>query len=158
VLNPDLGSAGFTGFLDGHVKDYETQFIQGGHGAALNPQNVQSIVDFVLDGSKTEVANLKVERPNVLVDFFSRLCWIVWLFLAGILVSGGWLVMELFNGKLATRLMPTGGAEGAKERSFLARLATRLSTFPFMRVGPKWRGKIACGIYCAFILYLLNTY
>ena len=48
VLNPDLGSAGFTGFLDGRVKDYDTQFIQGGHGAALIHQNVQSIVDFIL--------------------------------------------------------------------------------------------------------------
>jgi pimeloyl-ACP methyl ester carboxylesterase len=158
VLNPDLGSAGFTGFMDGRVKDYETQFIQGGHGAALNPQNVQSIVDFILDGSKTEVATLKVDRPNGLVDFLSRLCWIVWLFLAGTLVAGGWLVMEMFDGKLAARLTPVDRGAQGKMRAFIVSLATWLSTISFMRVAPKWRGRIACGFYCAFVLYLLNTY
>jgi pimeloyl-ACP methyl ester carboxylesterase len=88
-LNADLGSAGFNGFQDGLFKDSETQFIKGGHPAALQRDNVQSVVDFIMDGTKVDADTLFVkERPSYL-GYLSQLCWIIWLLLLTLVVLIG---------------------------------------------------------------------
>jgi pimeloyl-ACP methyl ester carboxylesterase len=91
LINPDLGSAGFNGFRDGFVKDWETRYA-GGHSAALDPRNVESIVDFILTGNKTEVPELLAKTPPGALNFISNICWIVWLVL---LVLLGWIGWKL---------------------------------------------------------------
>ena len=91
-LNPDLGSAGFDGFEDGTVKNGETQFILGGHRAALDPRNIPSIVAFILRGERVDVPELTVPKHPLWLDLLSRVCWIVWLALfAGV----GWVGWKL---------------------------------------------------------------
>jgi pimeloyl-ACP methyl ester carboxylesterase len=89
LINSDLGSAGFNGFQDGRFKDLETQFVKGGHPAALHPDNVQSIVDFIVDGKKVDVNSLLVKERPWQLSYLSQLCWILWLLLLGFIVLGG---------------------------------------------------------------------
>ncbi len=61
LLNGDLGSAGYDGFLKGTEQDF---YVNGAHGAALDKRNVSSIVDFIAEGKVTRVAELqKSQRP-----------------------------------------------------------------------------------------------
>lgn len=89
-LNPDLGSAGYNGFEDGFVKNGETQFIAGGHKAALDPRNIRSIVAFILKGERVDVDELIVSKHPPLLDYASRLCWVIWLALFGTVGWVGW--------------------------------------------------------------------
>jgi pimeloyl-ACP methyl ester carboxylesterase len=107
ALNPDLGSAGYDGFEDGFVKDDETQFIRGEHSAALVESNVQSVVDFVLEGKKTDVPALVATEHPRLLDLCSRLCWLVWLVIILMVLALGRLVTLFFSGRLV-RWSPRG--------------------------------------------------
>jgi pimeloyl-ACP methyl ester carboxylesterase len=91
-FNEDIGSAGFNGFQDGSIKSMETEFVRGAHGAALQKENIQSIVDFIIDGKKTDSAVLHVESHPGWLEVLSNICWIVWLLLAGVVVAGLWWV------------------------------------------------------------------
>jgi pimeloyl-ACP methyl ester carboxylesterase len=93
-INPDLGSAGFNGFEDGRFKHLETQFLRGGHGAALHPDNVQGIVDFVLDGRKVDADTLVVSERPARLSYISQLCWAVWLLLIGAVLGLGFVVLR----------------------------------------------------------------
>ena len=88
LFNRDIGSAGFNGFEDGFVKNMETQFVIGGHGAALTRENIPSVVDFIIDGKKTDVTSLLTSEHPTWMDYSSKLCWILWLFLATVVVIG----------------------------------------------------------------------
>jgi len=80
LFNPDLGGAGFNGFEDSDVKLSETQFVKGGHSGALAPANVASIVDFIINGKKTEPpASIHVKAHPGWLAMLSNMCWLVWL-------------------------------------------------------------------------------
>ena len=53
TLNPDLGSAGFDGFMRPFARrnNAQVEFVRGGHGAALDPRNRQSIVSYIIEDS-----------------------------------------------------------------------------------------------------------
>lgn len=156
ILNPDLGSAGYNGFEDAFVKDGETQFIDGGHGAALVDANVQSIVDFILDGKKTEVHGLMVkEHPGVL-DLLSRLCWVVWIAIVAVIITLGWVFTSSFNGRLAIWLTPRRGNRCGPIRRCMISCLNTLSNHPG-NMAPIWRGRLALGVYVSTVLYLLVT-
>lgn len=92
LLNPDLGSAGYNGFEDGFVKNGETQFIVGGHKAALDPRNIRSIVAFILKGERVDVEELIVPKHPAWLDLASHLCWAVWLALFATVGWVGWRI------------------------------------------------------------------
>ena len=94
-FNKDIGSAGFNGFQDGFARPMETQFVKGAHGAALHRDNIQSIVDFVIEGKKTEVESLFAPAHPAVLAFFSNVCWILWVIAAVLLIIGAWKVPEL---------------------------------------------------------------
>ena len=77
--NRDIGSAGFNGFESGFVREMETRFIRGGHGAALVPANVPSIVDFVIEGIKNDNSAIFVSRRPGWMQLASNTCWLIWL-------------------------------------------------------------------------------
>jgi alpha-beta hydrolase superfamily lysophospholipase len=109
----DLGSAGHNGFLDdvGHV-DSLRSFFRGGHGAAIVPENHDSVAQFVLADDAVDVTfnkdiklnNLQtcvtgatlVDRQPVWVVLVSRLCWAVCLSVLllayglGLLLTASW--------------------------------------------------------------------
>lgn len=81
---PDLGSGGHNGFLDDSTHQYAIEFVRGGHGAAIVPQNTTNLALFALgtDVTLEMVPNRAgaTERSAV-VDVFYKLCPIVWLVL-----------------------------------------------------------------------------
>ena len=89
-LNPDLGSAGYNGFEDGFVKNGETQFIVGGHKAALDSRNIRSVVAFILKGERVDVDELIVPKHPPWLEYASHLCWAVWLALFATVGWVGW--------------------------------------------------------------------
>ena len=89
-LNRDIGSAGFNGFESGFVREMETQFIRGGHGAALVPENVPSIVDFVINGIKSDNSDIFVRSRPGWIKLASNTCWLIWLMGVAIIVLGAW--------------------------------------------------------------------
>ncbi len=128
--NPDLGSAGFNGFEDGRFKNLETAYLKGGHGAALHPDNIQGIVDFILDEKKVEPASLLVRERSQGLSFTSQLCWLIWLGLIGVVAGIGWLVVRFI-------------------RHLHARGQWRMS-----RTAASW---LATLLYATTILMLINT-
>jgi pimeloyl-ACP methyl ester carboxylesterase len=90
LLNGDIGSAGFNGFEDGSVKAMETQFVRGGHDAALVVENISSIVDFIIHEKKTDIGDLLVCRRPALTTLLSNVCWLVWLVLVLAVLWAGW--------------------------------------------------------------------
>jgi len=87
-FNPDIGSAGFNGFEDGFTKDLETKFVKGGHAAALQKENIQSIVDFIVDGKKTDPISLHETSHPGFLEFLSNICWLLWITTGGIVIFG----------------------------------------------------------------------
>jgi len=92
LFNGDLGSAGFNGFTDGSVLSLQTEYVRGGHGGALVQENVPSIVDFIVNGNKTDIDSVFVGTRPAVVSLLSNLCWLVWLGLVVLVVSGYWKI------------------------------------------------------------------
>ena len=57
--------------------------------AALHADNVQSIVDFIIEGKKVDVDSLVVKERPWKLAYLSQLCWIVWLLLLALIVFIG---------------------------------------------------------------------
>jgi pimeloyl-ACP methyl ester carboxylesterase len=90
AFNRDIGSAGFNGFESSFGNAHETRFINGSHSAALQHANIQSIVDFIINGAVTTDSNIMVRNHPTFLDYASRLCLIVWLVILLFLVLLGW--------------------------------------------------------------------
>lgn len=156
AINPDLGSAGFNGFEDGNVKDGETQFIRGEHSAALVESNVQSVVDFILEGKVTNVESLLEKEHPWYLDMLSRVCWLVWIAIVLVVLALGWLAIACANGHLLALLTPASGQQSGSLRKLLLAAIGFISGRP--RIVPSQaRGWVALVTYCVAILYLLNT-
>jgi len=93
-INKDLGAAGFYGFLEAFGSANETKFINGTHFSALEPTNYPSVVDFIVSNKTSNVTGLVVASPCAFVDYSSRLCFVWWFLLIGILVGGGFLFVR----------------------------------------------------------------
>ena len=120
-INPDLGSAGFNGFMDGKFKDFETKFLKGGHSAALDDANLEPIVEFIMEGKKLDPGPLLVGEHPTRLRYWSQLCWAVWLGLAASLVAVGGGVFWL--SRLAQRLFVRTRAMAPNTLAWLATAA-----------------------------------
>jgi predicted esterase len=96
----DIGAAGFRGFHDSadpHNRVSNLKFVAGSHGAALSfeshPAKLDAVVRYVLDGDQTGFEIFRTAgRVVPWVDWSSRLCWLWWLSLAGLLIGAGILI------------------------------------------------------------------
>ena len=83
-LRPDLVSGGHNGFLNDTARLHAIEFVRGGHGAALVPENMPNLARFAL-GDKGTLARVPnkagaTERPGR-VDHGYTLCprvWVAW--------------------------------------------------------------------------------
>jgi predicted esterase len=100
----DIGTAGHNGFQDDAPKDSSfDQFFKGDHGAAIQPQNHNSLANFILTGENIIPEDgILVASQNQKVVLFAKLCWLVWLLIFAILISLGFL----FSGSLTLLGIP----------------------------------------------------
>ena len=89
----DIGAAGFRGFTE---REYNVEFVRGGHGAAIDtedPQKVGAIIDFIHDGDESGFGVFReTEEVAAAVGWLSKLCWLVVLMLLGGIVWIGYLI------------------------------------------------------------------
>lgn len=108
LVNRDIGSAGFDGFIQAIAKENETKYVRGTHSAALQPENISSIVDFIIDEKVTQPPSpLFPCARSALMEYSSHVCWIVWLILIALAVTLGWGWTLLFHAWLAPQLTPS---------------------------------------------------
>ena len=82
----DIGSAGFNGFTAVGGQMQENYFLHGQHGAALQRENVRSIVDYVMEREPPTPAAPIAQTQSPLVLNLSQLCWLVWFGIALVVV------------------------------------------------------------------------
>jgi len=95
LINRDIGSAGFNGFTQAQGNALETKFLKGGHAAALDKRNIDSIIEFIINGKKTDSPELYAPTRSTLMEYSSRLCLGVWILVIALIVSGGWVSLKL---------------------------------------------------------------
>jgi predicted esterase len=101
VLNPwnkDIGSAGFNGFITSEGNALETRFLDGAHSIALDPRNIGSIVEFIIDGKRVDNPDLLNKRgPTWKMEFSSKFCWLIWVLIFAVIVAllGLWILVFL---------------------------------------------------------------
>src|SRR5439155_12328026 len=107
--NPDIGSAGFNGFEDGEVQKLQTRYVKGGHSAALVSENVPSIVQFVVHGTRKDIDGLCTPTRPQWMQLISNVCWCLWIIGVALLIWAGWEmpyvvfgIMHLFGWHAAT--------------------------------------------------------
>jgi pimeloyl-ACP methyl ester carboxylesterase len=64
----DLGSAGHDGFEQENKELFESEYVKGGHSAALKEENWDIIASFILDGNKPAEPDLARERASWTVE------------------------------------------------------------------------------------------
>ncbi len=97
----EIGSSGFYGFNDGSTHEYEYRYFSGGHSAALNTRNLQSLAAFASTGVS------RVD-PTCLVGQQSGL--VVWLSKFSLFVALGLvLALAAFGYGLTEALLALGG-------------------------------------------------
>jgi pimeloyl-ACP methyl ester carboxylesterase len=95
LKQPDLGSAGVNGFTSHSGHEYEAHFVKGGHGAAIDPSNFRAIASFILDGKEEEIPEkIKADEPSAIVSVLSNLAFLVWAFLAAVILWGLYAVVS----------------------------------------------------------------
>jgi hypothetical protein len=79
----DVGSGGFQGFLDPEGHANQVAYLRGAHGAGIAAGNHASLAEFVLGITPTPVvpASLLTRQPSRMVEWLSKLCWLVWALL-----------------------------------------------------------------------------
>jgi hypothetical protein len=76
----DIGSAGFDGFITSEGNALETRYLDGAHSIALDPRNIGSIVEFIIDGKRVDNPDLLSKMgPTWKMEFSSKFCWLIWL-------------------------------------------------------------------------------
>ena len=88
----DLGSAGHDGFQQEHTALFESEYVKGGHGAALREENWDVIATFILDGNKPAEPDLARHRKSWTVYLGNFAPQLVLLVLCGVL-AGGYLLL-----------------------------------------------------------------
>jgi hypothetical protein len=100
----DLGTAGHNGFADHEGKKNTVAYFKGGHGAALQPQNHDSLARFALTGEIVREDKLLVKQQSTIVALVAKLCWAVWAAIAIALLVLGFVMVSL----LALLSVPVG--------------------------------------------------
>ncbi|MBD2035631.1 hypothetical protein H6F76_11430 [Leptolyngbya sp. FACHB-321] len=100
----DLGTAGHNGFAAHEGKKNTVAYFKGGHGAALQPQNHNSLAHFALTGEVVREDTLLVKQQSNVVAMVSKLCWAVWAAIAIALLLLGFAIVSL----LALLSVPAG--------------------------------------------------
>jgi pimeloyl-ACP methyl ester carboxylesterase len=96
--NSDLGSAGHSGFADRDPPVYEVTYIQGGHGAAIVPDNFETIGNFILgDDIATLKPELAAHSQTNAVIWAGKLCLLIGLALVAIALIPMWTVPLLWH-------------------------------------------------------------
>lgn len=104
---PDLGSGGHNGFLNDTARLHAIEFVRGGHGAALVPENMPNLARFALGDEVTLVMVPNKAGPTErsgMVDLGYKLCPLVWLALvAAVLafIAAPYLVAPIFGAHAA---------------------------------------------------------
>ena len=88
-LNRDFGSAGHTGFTQPSGSVRNVAYIEGGHGAALEPECRESLVSFLLgDAPEVRIMPEVVDGQAGWVASAHKACALIWV---AILVAGNFL-------------------------------------------------------------------
>lgn len=82
-INNDIGSAGFNGFTESKGNAFETRFLNGAHSIALDPRNIESIVEFIVNDAKIDNPALYVKGPTWKMEYSAKFCWLIWLAIIG---------------------------------------------------------------------------
>ena len=90
----DIGTGGHNGFQDNEGQENANTYFDGGHGAAIQPNNHASLARFALTGINKVDGSL-VESQAQWVVLASKLCWIVWLVIVSLVVSIGFFATLL---------------------------------------------------------------
>jgi len=114
----DIGTAGHNGFQDdAPKKKCIPAYFKGGHGAAIQPENHTSLAHFILTGEvikpkPKEEEELLVAHQEAWAVLLAKLCWAIWLAIAAIAVSLGfvftWLLSLADISPLVAWLLYTG--------------------------------------------------
>lgn len=100
----DLGTAGHNGFTNHEGKKNTVAYFKGGHGAALQPQNHNSLAHFALTGEIVREDSLLVKEQSNVVALVAKLCWAIWAAIAIALLVLGFAIVSL----LALLSVPVG--------------------------------------------------
>jgi hypothetical protein len=94
-----MKTAGHNGFQDDAPKDSSfDQYFRGDHGAAIQPQNHNSLATFILTGEKVAPEDgLLVNQQRAVVVMLAKLCWLVGLVIVVSLVALGVLFTWLLS-------------------------------------------------------------
>ncbi len=103
----DLGSGGHNGFLNDTARLHAIEFVRGGHGAALVPENMPNLARFAL-GEEVTLAMVPnkagaTERSGF-VDLGYKLCPLVWLALVAAvlaIIAAPYLAAPIFGAHAA---------------------------------------------------------
>jgi pimeloyl-ACP methyl ester carboxylesterase len=98
MFNPDIGSAGFNGFEDDLGQRFQTRYVKGGHSAALVRENVDSIVQFVVHGTRIDIDGLCTPTRPQWMQLISNVCWCLWIIGVAVLIWAGWEMPYLVFG------------------------------------------------------------
>ncbi len=102
----DLGTAGHNGFTkEEGRKNTGKSFFKGGHGAAIQPQNHDSLARFALTGEIVRDDRLLVEQQSGFVAMAAKLCWAIWGTIAIALIGIGILATSFFSSLLSVPLV-----------------------------------------------------
>jgi predicted esterase len=97
LMNRDIGSAGFNGFITSEGNALETRFLNGAHSIALDPRNIGSIVEFIIDGKRVDNPDLLSKiGPTWKMEFSSKFCWLIWFGIGAIIATSFGLWKLLF--------------------------------------------------------------
>lgn len=93
----DLGSAGHDGFQQENAALFKSEYVKGGHGAALREENWDVIATFILDGSKPAEPDLAHQRRSWTVQLGNYAPQLVLLALILVLWGGYILLAPLLS-------------------------------------------------------------
>lgn len=88
LIYKDIGSAGFDGFTTSEGNALQTKFLNGAHSIALDPRNIGSIVEFIINGKQVDNPDLLNKGgPTWKMEFSSKFCWLIWTVIFAIVAA-----------------------------------------------------------------------
>jgi alpha-beta hydrolase superfamily lysophospholipase len=89
----DIGGGGFLGFVREPAVSQQFRYVAGGHGAAIVDDNFQSITDFLVsETASPPPPRLRAAAATGWVVWATKLDWLIWMLLAGLVLFGAWYV------------------------------------------------------------------
>lgn len=92
----DIGAAGFNGFQDIPGSGRQVTYVPGGHGAAFDPRNTDSIIRFVMNGVQDDGNyGYMTSSRAACVGWLSKLWPVVWAVIVLVVLGVGYLVARV---------------------------------------------------------------